>query len=300
LPPIVGRHQSGACAVPFARLTEAMVEQYAIPKQTREISGFSNPLVKRVRSLREKKYRKQEGLFLAEGLRILTEAREAGHLPEMLFHADTATLHPLAQILAREMLEQGCEVIQTSADILSKISGKSNPQTVVGVYRDIDIPLDSLDRSISDIWIVAQSLRDPGNLGTILRTGDAVGAGGLILIDDCVDPFSVEAVRASMGATFTQSIVQARWTEFLTWLRAGSGQLVGTSLRTDQDYQQPQYAAPTFLLVGNEAQGLPADYEDACDLLVKIPMMGKADSLNAAVATAVMAYEIRNQRRVRA
>ncbi len=124
-----------------------------------------------------------------------------------------------------------------------------------------------------------------------------MGAGGLILIDDCTDPFSVEAVRASMGAVFTQAIAQARWEEFLPWLRSGKGQLIGTSLKATHDYQEPRYAAPAFLLVGNESQGLPADYEAECDLLVKMPMMGKADSLNAAMATAVMAYELLNQRR---
>jgi TrmH family RNA methyltransferase len=156
-----------------------------------------------------------------------------------------------------------------------------------------------LDRTESNIWIVAQALRDPGNLGTILRTSDAVGGGGLILVDDCVDPFSVEAVRASMGALFTQAIVATRWPAFVQWLRSGPGQLVGTSLRTDTDYQTARYDAPTFILVGNEAQGLPQDYERECDLLVKMPMLGKADSLNAAVATAVMAYEVLNQRRLR-
>ncbi|AUW58890.1 RNA methyltransferase [Sphingobium sp. SCG-1] len=264
----------------------------------REITGFSNPLVKRVRSLREKKFRKAEGLFLAEGLRILTEAREAGVLPEMLFHAGSE--HPLARDLIAAMEDAGSDVIETSPDILSKISGKDNPQAVVGVYQDRLTPLAQIDRRSADIWIVAQSLRDPGNLGTILRTGDAVGAGGLILVDDCVDPFSVEAVRASMGALFTQKIATARWDEFLDWLRQGDGQLVGTSLNTANDYQDVAYDAPVFLLVGNEAQGLPDTYEAACDLLVKIPMLGKADSLNVAVATAVMAYEVLNQKRARA
>ncbi|MFB0873522.1 MULTISPECIES: TrmH family RNA methyltransferase [unclassified Sphingobium] len=261
----------------------------------REITGFSNPLVKRVRSLREKKHRKAEGLFIAEGLRILTEAREEGVLPEMLFHA--GSVHPLAQELIAAMEAAGGDVIETTPDILSKISGKENAQAVVGVYRDRLTPLADVDRSSANIWIVAQSLRDPGNLGTILRTGDAVGAGGLILIDDCVDPFSVESVRASMGALFTQSITQARWEAFLPWLRSGPGQLIGTSLKATQDYQEPRYQSPAFLLVGNEAQGLPAAYEAECDLLVKMPMRGKADSLNAAVATAVMAYELLNQTR---
>lgn len=263
----------------------------------REITGFSNPLVKRVRSLRDKKHRKREKLFIAEGLRILTEAREAGILPEMLFLARDARPHDLAEALIAEVEAAGGDVIATDSDILSKISGKDNAQALVGVYRDQSTDLEWIDRSSSPIWFVAQAMRDPGNLGTLLRVGDAVGAGGLILVDDCVDPFSVEAVRASMGALFTQRIAQVSWTEFLAWLRTGPGQLVGTSLNTDLDYLAPRYAAPTFLLIGNEARGLPADYETACDVLVKIPMMGKADSLNASVAGAVMAYEVLNQQR---
>lgn len=265
----------------------------------RQITGFSNETVKRVRSLRDKKHRKREGLFLAEGLRILTEAREAGALPEMLFFAHDGAGHPLAQGLIVETERAGGDVVETTPDILSKLSGKDNAQTLIGVYRDRLTPLEQLNRNASGIWIVAQALRDPGNLGTILRTSDAVGGGGLILVDDCVDPFSVEAVRASMGALFTQTIAIARWDAFVAWLRQGPGQLIGTSLRTDTDYQTPRYAAPTFILVGNEAQGLPAAYEQECDLLVKMPMLGKADSLNAAVATAVMAYEVLNQRRAR-
>ncbi len=261
------------------------------------ITGFSNPTVKRIKSLRDKKHRRREGRFLAEGLRILTEAREAGHLPETLVLSDRADLHPLIAALERDVYERGGEVIETSVDILKKLSGKSNPQTVLGIFADLPTSLDAIDRSAAPIWLVAQEIRDPGNLGTMLRTGDAVGAGGLILLDDCTDPFSVEAVRASMGALFTQAIARANGMDFLAWLRGGPGQLVGTSLQTDIDYQVPDYAPPVFILTGNEARGLPDDYAAACDLLVRMPMMGKADSLNAAVATAVMAYEVLNQLR---
>ena len=163
---------------------------------------------------------------------------------------------------------------------------------LLGAYRQPETALEAIDRSSAPLWIVAQALRDPGNLGTILRTGDAVGAGGLILVDDCADAFSVEAVRASMGALFTQAIATARWEEFIAWLRRGPGQLVGTSLKAATDYLDADYCAPCFLLIGNEQQGLPADYEAACDLLVKIPMAGRADSLNAAVAAAVMAFQV--------
>ncbi len=262
----------------------------------REITAYSNPLIKRVRSLREKRHRRAEGLFLAEGLRILTEAREAGRLPEYLFFARDSAAHPLVRALVAEVEAAGGEAIETVPDILAKLSGKDNPQAVVGVFAEFARDLASLDRASADIWLVAERLRDPGNLGTILRTGDAVGAGGLILIGECVDPFSVEAVRASMGALFTVPVVQCDWAAFVPWLRGGLGQLVGLSLDTDTDYRAATYAAPTFLLTGNEAQGMPDAYAAECDLLVRIPMHGKADSLNAAVATAVMAYEVLGRR----
>ncbi len=257
----------------------------------RTITGFSNPTVKFLRSLREKKHRKQEQRFLAEGLRLLTDARESGRLPEMLVMAARREAHPLLDVLAAEVAAAGGEIVEMDEAILAKVTGKDNPQAVCGVFAEFDTGLALLDRSSAPIWLVAQAMRDPGNLGTMLRTGDAAGAGGLILIDDCADPFSVEAVRASMGAIFTQKLAQARWEEFLPWLRAGDGQLVAASLRDAQPYRGAPYAAPCFILVGNESRGLPQDYEDACDLRVTIPMLGRADSLNAAVAGAVLAYE---------
>lgn len=263
----------------------------------RTITAYSNPLVKRAQGLRDKRYRREEGLFLAEGLRILTEARETRRIPETLFFAAASAVHPLVTALVDAVEHAGGEAIETTPDILAKLSGKDNPQSVVGIFAQFETRLADLDRSASPIWLVAERLRDPGNLGTILRTGDAVGAGGMILVGDSVDPFSVEAVRASMGALFTVPIVRTGWDDFLAWLRTGPGQLVGLSLQTDHDYRSAAYQAPTFLLTGNEAQGLPEDYEAACDLLVKLPMHGKADSLNAAVATAVMAYEVLAQYR---
>ena len=258
----------------------------------REITGFSNPKVKYLRSLREKKHRKREGVFLAEGLRLLTDARECGHVPQMLVMAAGRDPHPLVHALEADVAAAGGEVIVTAPDILSKITGKDNPQSVAGVFAEFNTSLTALDRSAANIWLVAQALRDPGNLGTMLRTGDAVGAGGLILIDDCADPFSVEAVRASMGAVFTQTIARANWNEFLPWLRGGEGQLVAASLRDAVPYRGAPYADPCFVMVGNESQGLPETYEMACDLRVTMPMKGRADSLNAAVAAAVLAYEV--------
>ena len=263
-----------------------------------QIESLSNPLIKRMRLLREKRHRRAERLFLAEGLRIATEAREAGILPLWLFLAVEGAAHPLAQALIDATLANGGEVIDTTPAVLSKLSGKDNAQAIVAIYAEPKTALADIDRNAAPIWLVAERLRDPGNLGTMLRTGDAVGAGGLILLDESTDPYAVETVRASMGAIFTQALVQARWDDFLPWLRSGPGELVATWLGDDtQDYQAARYTAPTFILIGNESQGMPANYAAAADIRVKMPMMGKADSLNAAVAAAVMAYEVLNQRR---
>ena len=258
----------------------------------RSITGFSNPTVKAVRALREKKHRKREGRFLAEGLRLLTDARESGRIPELLLMAEGREAHPLLAALEEAVSGAGGDVIEVPEDLLAKITGKDNPQAVAGVFAEWDTGLAALDRSHGKLWLVAQAMRDPGNLGTMLRTADAVGAGGVILLDDCADPFSVEAVRASMGAVFTVPLAQARWEDFLPWLRAGPGQLIAASLREAVPYRGAPYASPCFVMVGNESRGLPEDYEMACDLRVTMPMLGRADSLNAAVAAAVLAYEV--------
>jgi TrmH family RNA methyltransferase len=258
----------------------------------RHITSFSNDTVKRLRSLREKKARRLEGLFLAEGLRIMTEARDMGVLPEVVACAE-GDLHPLAAEIVAQAEAAGAEAIVVPDEIMAKMSGKDNPPLLIGAYRQPRLGLEDLDRASSPLWFVAEKLRDPGNIGTILRTGDAVAAGGLILVDDSADPYSVEAVRASMGAIFTQKIVQVPWETFVAWLRSGPGQLVGTSLQTETDYLEPTYEQPCFLLIGNEQAGLPEVYEAECDLLVKMPMLGRADSLNAAIAAAVMAFQVR-------
>ena len=262
------------------------------PGARRSITGLSNPTVKSLRALRDTRLRKREKRFLAEGLRLLTDARESGILPQTLVMAEGRDPHPLLSALETDVVAAGGEVLEVSEAVLAKITGKENPQAVAGVFDEFDTSLARLDRDAAPIWLVAQALRDPGNLGTMLRTGDAVGAAGLILIDDCADPFSVEAVRASMGAIFTQKVARARWDDFLAWLRRGTGQLVAASLRDAVPYRDAPYQAPCFLMVGNESRGLPEEYELACDLRVTMPMRGRADSLNAAVAGAVLAYEV--------
>lgn len=264
----------------------------------RTITSFSNGTVKRLRSLNDKRARRAEGLFLAEGLRVVAEAVEAGHAPVLLLLSADAAAHPLGARAREACLAAGGEAAEAPREILAKVTGKDNPAGAAAAFAIPDTALERIDRDTSFAWIVAERLKDPGNLGTMLRSADAAGAGGVILLDESCDPWSVEAVRASMGAVFAKQVARASWSVFLPWLRAGPGQLVGAVLGPDTaDYQAVRYDSPTFLLMGNEQSGLPPDYAAACDLRVSIPMAGKADSLNVAVAAAVLMYEVVNQRR---
>lgn len=275
-----------------------MTPALAVAPVLREITSFSNQTVKRLRSLDDRKGRRAEGLFLAEGLRVIAEAVAAGHAPAVLLLTAGAAAHPLGAAAIEACAGGGGEAATVPREILGKVTGKDNPAGAAAAFPVPDTALARIDRSASFAWIVAEGLKDPGNLGTMLRTADATGAGGVLLLDNSCDPFSVEAVRASMGAVFTRTIAQATFAEFLAWLRAGPGQLVGAVLAPDaEDYQAVRYAEPAFLLMGNEQSGLPPAYAAACDHRVIIPMAGKADSLNVAVATAVLLYEVVNQRR---
>lgn len=256
-----------------------------------EISSPANPVFKSLKALADKKARRKQGLFLAEGMRVCTEALATGHIPHTLIFAADAEDHPLTQALIVATETRRGTVIRANRDLLHRLTGKDNPGAVAAAYTIPDTGLGTIDRSTANLWVVAENLKDPGNLGTMLRTCDAVGAGGVILIGPCCDPFSLEAVRASMGGLFTRQVAQASWDDFLPWLRAGPGHLVGAALDGRVvDYRAHRFAAPTFLFMGNEQSGLPTDYAAACDALVKLPMQGTADSLNVAVATAVLLY----------
>lgn len=256
-----------------------------------DVTSAANPSVKRLKSLFDKKSRRLEGLFLAEGLRVCTEALEAGHLPALLAVTPQAEAHPLGARLIAASLQARAQVMRVTPILMSRITGKDNAQGVAAAYAIPDTSLTQINPASAPFWVVGESIRDPGNIGTMLRTCDATGAGGLILLDSSADPFSVEAVRASMGAIFSRQIAQATGSQFFDWAK-GKGQIIGAALdgRTI-DYRAHKFTAPTFLLMGNEQAGLPADYAARCDALVKLPMKGTADSLNVAVATAVLLYQ---------
>lgn len=254
------------------------------------VTSAGNATLKRLRSLKEKKYRRAEGLFLAEGLRIATEALDAGWIPAILLYCEGRGDHALVRRLTQATLAGGGQVIEAAPELMSGVAGKDNPQTVVAAYRPRALVLEALVPGPRTL--VAERLRDPGNLGTLLRACDASGAGALILLDESADPTSLEAVRASMGAYFTVPTVVCSTEAFLAWKLQHGTTLIGAALDVrGVDYRGAEYPAPALLLLGNEAQGLPEELKAACDMLVMMPMRGRADSLNVAMAGVLMLYE---------
>lgn len=263
----------------------------------KRITSAANETIKTIGLLRLRKHRSRSGLFVAEGLRTIIQAGELGIPARILVYADRAKHQPALR-RAIEVTRSGRgECIEVTDQILERISGRDNPQTALGVFEQRWERLDTLRIDTDFCWVVLESIKDPGNLGTILRTCDAVGGAGVILLDQTCDPFSLEAVRASMGSIFAQRVVRARSEEFIAWRKGQRGTLIGTALHAATDYQNVRYAPPLLLLMGNEQSGLPANLSTSCDLLVKIPMRGRADSLNLAVATSLMLYESFNQNR---
>jgi TrmH family RNA methyltransferase len=265
----------------------------------RTITSLQNDSVKFIRALDMRKMRRETGLFVAEGAAILLTARDNGWRPRMLVSGPDAGDGPAGQALGDWSRRSGAEHLDVSAQVLEKLAAKDNPQSVMGVFeqRWVDLPtLSALAGRQADappLWIALEEVRDPGNLGTILRTADAAGASGIILIGSTCDPFSREAVRASMGSIFAVPIARCDRAAFLDLARAWPGDVVGTHLAGRTDYRDGGAREPVLLVMGNEGAGLSAEVTAACSRLVRIPMAGHLDSLNLAVATALMLFELR-------
>lgn len=260
----------------------------------RAITSPANPEIKRIRALALRKKREEEKLFVAEGLRHVMEAVEAGWpIATLVYQAEVARRPKVAEAI-RATQAAGGRCLEVTEAVLAKMTKRDNPQTVVGVLAQRWQTLE--DIAPGQLWVALETVRDPGNLGTILRTADAVAADGVILIGETCDPYSSESVRASMGSIARVPLVRASATQFLAWRKSWPGLVVGTHLAGDADYREVAYAPPVLLLMGNEQAGLSDAMADTCDRLVKIPMAGGADSLNLSVATAVMLFEIARER----
>jgi TrmH family RNA methyltransferase len=257
----------------------------------RRITSASNPTIKLLRSLDRKKARREAGMFLAEGARTVSEAMEMGWAPRVLVVTDDAQERTVVRQLLDRALAGGCEVLEVPPRLMESLSRRENAQNVLAAFTPATVTLQALELGPDSMVVVLDRPRDPGNLGTIVRTADAVGAQAVVLCGESVDPFSPEAVRASMGSLFVVPIVETDEDDLLEW-RARTGiRFVGTALQATDPFDGWPVTGASAVVMGTEQSGLTDTLRQACDHLVRIPMRGRADSLNLAVSTGVMLYE---------
>lgn len=263
----------------------------------KQITSHSNPIVKEIKGLvAQRKHRSQSGLFVAEGLKLATDALDAGWGVRYLAVGPDARDNPVAQKAAAAAKARGALILEVSTAVMSAMTRKDNPQMVVGVYEQKILSAGDISAEGATVWVALDRVRDPGNLGTIIRTVDAVGGTGVMLVGDCTDPFAVEAVRATMGSLFHVPLARMTKDEFKRLAGQWPGTVAATHLKGSVDYRTPDYAEPVLLVMGNEQKGLEDDMAEACSTLIRIPQVGEADSLNLAVATGISLYEIRRNR----
>jgi TrmH family RNA methyltransferase len=260
------------------------------------LTSRNNPKIKQVRLLHQRKQRGETGLFIVEGIRHVGEAVQAGADIVYLVYSPDMLTSDYARSLVSEQTQRGLECLAVEQDVFNGLADKDNPQGLLAVVRQHPVHLSDINPNIYP-WVVAlDSPQDPGNIGAILRSMDAVGASALILLDDSADPFQSTAVRASMGAIFWIPVVQASFADFIAWARSHRYSLVGTSAHGSQDYRLvAEYNLPLVLLLGSERQGLSPEQAAHCQQLIRLPMQGRVTSLNLAVAAGIMLYAIQER-----
>lgn len=258
------------------------------------ISARSNPLAQQIRRLRQRKERQESGLFLVEGLHPVGEAVEAGWKVETLVYAPQLLTSEFGRHLVTTLAQRGVRCAAFQADLFASLSEKENPQGILAIVHQRQQELEELSPAEIRLGAALVSPQDPGNVGAVLRTLDAVGADGLFLLDGGVDAYHPSAVRASMGAIFWKALVSAPFPRFVAWAREHGYSLIGSSAHADLSYRTLHWdGRPTILLLGNEQKGLTPEQKQACDLLVSIPMHGRASSLNLAVAAGILLYQMK-------
>lgn len=255
------------------------------------ISSRSNEKIKHLRALRHHKVRKETQEFLVEGIHHVGEAVEAGAPIRAIFYAPDLLTSAFAARLIQTQESKGTPCFKTSRDVFQSIAAKENPQGILAVVEEPQYSLSDFSPA-NFAWAVALvQPQNPGNIGTILRTIDAAGASGLILLDGGADPYHPKAVRASMGTLFWYPVIRTTFEYFLTWAADHRYHIIGSSAHGDTDYQSVgHYPLPRILLMGSEQKGLTQSQMEACEATIRIPMVGRASSLNLAVSTGILIY----------
>ena len=260
------------------------------------ISSKDNSIVKFLRSLADPKRRKKEQAFLIEGVKMVEEALRDNLGIKTVIAAPSLTQHHGKGVLKLSE-SKGVDIIWISERLLDVLADSKTPQPVMAVVQMKQHTEESLLDNKSRLIVVAHQLQDPGNLGTIIRTAEAVGSSGIIITPNTVDPFNPKAVRASMNSILRLPVVLVGDIAlFLQKCRQTGFQTVATALNGVKAHFAVDLTKPTAVIVGQEGAGLPQGIMDGIDLRVRIPMVETIDSLNVATAAAVVLYEAMRQR----
>lgn len=253
------------------------------------LTSTSNPFIKQVRALRQKKARTESGTFLVEGIHHVGEVLEAGWEVDSIVYAPDLLTSGFAKDLLARASRLDLRLQPVSAEVMESLADKENPQGILAVVRQKKFSFEELKSVKNAVALV--SPQDPGNVGTILRSMDAVGVDALFLLDGGVELYHPTVIRASMGTLFWKPTVQSTFDEFTAWARKSSWQLIGTSAKADVDYHTLVPQTPWALVLGTEQKGLSPEQTAACDVTVSLPMRGRVSSLNLSVAAGVLLYQ---------
>lgn len=255
------------------------------------ITSTSNPRIVEARKLGQRKHRQAAGLFLVEGLQLLHMALDSGAAPHEVFYCPEQFVGSEAAILLKRFQQGGAVLLQVSTHVMEALSEREEPQGIVATFRLMRPLLQSLKLSGRELVVVLDRLQDPGNLGTLIRTADAVGAAAMILIEPCVDPFDPKTVRGSMGSLFNLPVISTKDVSGLfVWLHSCGLQPIGADPHLGEIWGTRLWRGGVALVLGNEARGLSDDVAAQINAWVKLPIVGKAESLNVAVAGGVLMY----------
>jgi len=256
------------------------------------LTSRQNPKIKQIRALYNRKHRQEQGLCVVEGIRHVGEAIESGAGIEFLVYAPDLLTSEYAHSLVLQLEQMYTPVFTTSPEIFAYITEKEHPQGILAIVHQEYSSLTSLNPENFRWGVAIVSPQDPGNLGTLMRTLDAAGADGLIVLENGTDIFHPTAIRASMGTIFWKPVIYTRFSEFRDWKNHYQYQLYGTSARGSIDFRKAVYERPAILLLGSEREGLGEEYIALCQSLISLPMHGRASSLNLSVAAGILLYQM--------
>jgi len=240
----------------------------------------------------DRAYRDTDSLFYVEGVRNFVQVIDRGFDISAILFSEKLLVAPLARKMVRSARRSGIPAISVTPEQFRRVSRTDRASGVGAIVRQRWSKLDDISPQAGLCWVVLENVRSPGNLGTLIRTSEAVGGAGFIFVGGRTDPFDADAVRASMGALFAQKFVRTDFRSLGRWMRRHGCQAVGASPDGAADFHFFDYPRSTVLFLGEERQGLTQQQRDFCQHLVRIPMLGAADSLNLGVAGSLLMYEV--------